>query len=305
MSDTINNTETAVMSPTADPDFQTYLLSLIARGPSEEANALANLTEFRPEWLCPPTKHECRFVAHVASFRADNPGKVLGADLLRDWQNQEKDHLFTDLVDQLPLAGEPYPHGIFAEKQKAIAAKQVADRLLAIAREEVAIAHGVSRLTDPRDKHRTLSGYADSQFYHMRETALLPQPGGGKAPRSGSELLAQPIVPIAYLVAPWLVAEGASIVLGKPHVGKTVFSRNLMVAVEMGLPFLGHPTKRGHCLYYVMEGGPEGFKADLHALGMTSDFAYFLPQIFPPRHGQAGPYRGADLGDRDARTHAG
>lgn len=81
------------------------------------------------------------------------------------------------------------------------------------------------------------------------------------------DLLAQPDVPVDYVLENRLVAGTVSIVVAKPKVGKSTFARNLCLAVARGESFLGMKSKGGECIYLALEERAEDVRADFRAMG--------------------------------------
>jgi hypothetical protein len=83
------------------------------------------------------------------------------------------------------------------------------------------------------------------------------------------ELLARPVVPVDWLADGLLAAGTVSAAVSKPKVCKSTLARNLCWSVARGEPFLGFPTKKGLCVYLVLEERLEDVIADFRSMGAT------------------------------------
>lgn len=84
------------------------------------------------------------------------------------------------------------------------------------------------------------------------------------------ELLSRPDVPPDYLVHGIHVHGTVSCAVAKPKVGKSTYARNLCISVARGIPFLGHETQQGLCIYLALEERVEEVTADFRAMGAES-----------------------------------
>lgn len=90
------------------------------------------------------------------------------------------------------------------------------------------------------------------------------------------ELMVRPEVATDYLWGGRLVAGTVSCVAAKPKVGKSVFARNLSLAVATGSRFLGSETKRGPVLYLALEERAEDVLRDFRRLGADGSENIFV-----------------------------
>jgi hypothetical protein len=111
------------------------------------------------------------------------------------------------------------------------------------------------------------------------------QATNGFALRHLADLLAQPDIPVQYVVERLLVAGTVSCVVAKPKVGKSTFARNLCLCVSRGDDFLGLKTKRGECLYLALEEREEDIKHDFRAMGADGSEPIFVHAAGAPAQG--------------------
>jgi hypothetical protein len=93
---------------------------------------------------------------------------------------------------------------------------------------------------------------------------------------SMSELLAEPLTDVQWLVEGRLSAGGISLLAGKPKSGKSTLARALALAVARGEPFLGWTTSQGAVAYIALEDKRDEIRAHFEAQGATGDEPLWL-----------------------------
>ena len=88
-------------------------------------------------------------------------------------------------------------------------------------------------------------------------------------------LFEQPLEPIDFLVD-GLFAQGLYILGGSPKVGKSWLALQLCLAVCIGTPFLGRPTRQGEVLYLALEDGPQRLHSRALRLTQTAPAGLYL-----------------------------
>lgn len=117
-------------------------------------------------------------------------------------------------------------------------------------------------LLAPDEQSRALALYAG--WFHNR-------------PDTGYEdvaaLLAEPQVPLEFLVDGLLARGHLAVLSGRPKCGKSWLALQLARAVDTGRPFLGRAAQQATVLYAALEDGRPRFKRRCHALGFEpTDF---------------------------------
>lgn len=86
-----------------------------------------------------------------------------------------------------------------------------------------------------------------------------------------SELYKEPDEETQWLLEGIFPLIGNSIIIAKPKVGKSIFTRNLCHAVATGSDFLGRKTKQGVVLYISLEESETAIKKHFREMGSTAE----------------------------------
>jgi hypothetical protein len=84
--------------------------------------------------------------------------------------------------------------------------------------------------------------------------------------RSAAQVLSQEVPPLSFTVEE-LLPEGATLLVGKPKVGKSWLSFQIAMAVASGSKVLGRSTHKGEVLYLALEDGTRRLNSRLRTLG--------------------------------------
>ncbi|MBV8206236.1 MAG: AAA family ATPase [Acidobacteria bacterium] len=102
-----------------------------------------------------------------------------------------------------------------------------------------------------------------------------------------AELLATADLVDQYVVEGLLVAGTVSCIAAKPRAGKSVFARNLCLAVARGQDFLGRKTRPGECIYLALEERGQEVKNDFRAMGADGSEPLYIHIAPAPAAGMA------------------
>lgn len=87
-------------------------------------------------------------------------------------------------------------------------------------------------------------------------------------------------VEMQYLLRPFILTEGASIIFGQGGSGKTFLALAFAACVSLGIPFLGNPVQQTAVLYVDYESSPSVLKRRMHRLLEAMGMAESLPAVF-------------------------
>ena len=96
------------------------------------------------------------------------------------------------------------------------------------------------------------------------------------------EILKKPDVEKKWRIENLAIVGGISLVVGKPKCGKSVFAKNLALAVAQGELFLGLRTSRAPVLYLALEDHEDEVRRDFRALGATGEEELHLHVAIAP-----------------------
>jgi hypothetical protein len=95
------------------------------------------------------------------------------------------------------------------------------------------------------------------------------------------DLLAEPDENVSWVLDGILPSGGPSVIAGKPKAGKSVWTRNLIHCVVMGLPFLGRSVEQGPVLYCAFEEKRGEVRKHFRLMG-TKGPLYLFINVAPP-----------------------
>ena len=99
-------------------------------------------------------------------------------------------------------------------------------------------------------------------------------------PIAASELLAEPLEDVDWVLEDYLPAGGLGVLAGKPKEGKTTLAYEAAVKVALGLPFLGRNTRKAAVLILALEEHAREVRMRLHHLG-ASDLDHVYVHVGP------------------------
>jgi AAA domain-containing protein len=125
------------------------------------------------------------------------------------------------------------------------------------------------------------AGHSVAELEALVEAALAApasatQPSRGFEFRPIGELLAEPDVPLEWLVEGLLPREAISLLVGRPKSGKTTLCRTLAADVEGATPFLSRATVQGPVIYVSLEDSTRAVTAHFRRLGVASDAPLYV-----------------------------
>src|SRR4029453_4107725 len=91
-----------------------------------------------------------------------------------------------------------------------------------------------------------------------------------------ADLLAQPDVPLEWLVEGLFPREAISLLAGRPKSGKTTLCRTLAADVVSGTSFLGRATVQGSAIYVSLEDSARAVTAHFRRLGVATDASLYV-----------------------------
>ena len=100
--------------------------------------------------------------------------------------------------------------------------------------------------------------------------------------RTLGELRAEPDREVEWLVEGVLPADGLSLIVSAPKVGKSTLGRCLAVATATGGEWLGRSVKRGDVVHLALEERPATVRGHYDALGAPDDGIHVLLGAAPP-----------------------
>jgi Bifunctional DNA primase/polymerase, N-terminal/AAA domain/Primase C terminal 1 (PriCT-1) len=101
------------------------------------------------------------------------------------------------------------------------------------------------------------------------------------------ELVSENMAPTRYVCAPF-VAEGYTLYVGPPKVGKTTLMRQLAIAAHTGADFMGFPCQKTEVLFLSLEEGRRMFRGKTIRMGYQSADLSGLRIAFEWPSGEAG-----------------
>lgn len=109
-----------------------------------------------------------------------------------------------------------------------------------------------------------------------------------------------------FLIEGLMPAREFSLVAGSSGVGKTKLTIQLVMALEAGESFFGHPTKPSKCLYVACDRGRDSFKRSMDAYGLAYDaFAWVVERDAPALSTETLLSRPAQILEWTHRKHPG
>ena len=111
-----------------------------------------------------------------------------------------------------------------------------------------------------------------------------PSPNGTRPVRLRTlgELRSEPDREIEWLVEDLLPADGLSLIVAPPKVGKSTLGRCLAVATATGAEWLGRSVKRGAVVHLALEERPGTVRGHYDALGAPDEGIHVLLGAAPP-----------------------